>query len=108
MSAAPGAGVVLAAPSDRAAALPGLTVIETGLLLAPLMVTATDAVSALYSFITPLLEPATDAIPLKKEREVADPNWIAVPELLETVGLLEPTACGPLNVAEIDPVMGFV
>jgi hypothetical protein len=42
----------------------------------------------LFSFIAPLLDPETVAMPAAKVRAVALPKLIAVPELLTTVGAL--------------------
>jgi hypothetical protein len=74
-----------------ALAAAGLTVTARPLpLLIDPSVTVMLAAPALYSFITPLLEPETEATPLLKLTAVADPKLIAVPELFVTVGLFEP------------------
>ena len=75
------------------AAAAALTVTERLPVCVPSL-TVTLAVSALYSVITPLLEPDTVAIPLVKVIVSAVPNATAVPVLDVMVGWLAPMALG--------------
>src|SRR3954451_20831391 len=96
LSAAPATGVVVAAASKRfgAVAEPTVTDRPPPLLNVP-SVTVMLAVSALGSFITPLLAPETEATPLVNVIAVAAPKLVAVPVPLETVGLLAPIVPAP-------------
>src|SRR5438477_6354879 len=80
------------------AAAAALTVTERLPVCVPSL-TVTLAVSALYSVITPLLEPDTVAIPLVKVIVSAVPNATAVPVLDVMVGWLAPMALAPLKVS---------
>ena len=79
-----------------------LTVTERLPVCVPLL-TVTVAASALYSVMTPLLEPDTVATPLVKVIAVVEPNAIAVPELFVTVGLFAPIEPAPLKVRFLLP-----
>ena len=106
LSATPAVGVVDAADNDKLAAEPGPTVTDRPVPfeIDP-SVTVTLAVSALYNVITPLLLPETVATPLVNVTAVADPNAVAVPELLLTVGCVPLAAVdAPPNVRLLPPV----
>lgn len=71
-------------------------------------VTLTEAVSASYSAITPLLLPETVATPPANVVVVIDPNATAVPPLFVTVGLvtgpgLAGDGCAPEKVRFLLP-----
>ena len=105
LSPAPAVGVVVAADSDRVAAVPWLTVTErpVPLLMVP-SVTVMFTVSTLYRVITPLLDPDTVAWPPMKVMAVVEPKLVAVPEALDTVGLNEPLLWAPAKVRLCEPV----
>ncbi len=54
--------------------------------------------------MTPLVDPETVEIPLANVMAVVEPNAIAVPEELLTVGLFEPCAWAPQKVRLFEPV----
>jgi hypothetical protein len=86
-----------------AAAAAALTVTETEPVCVPSL-TVTVADSALYSVITPLLEPATVATPFAKAIVSAVPNATAVPVLEVTVGWFAPMVLAPLKVSVWSPL----
>jgi hypothetical protein len=89
LSAAPAAGVALAAVRTYFEAAAGLTVSASGAgVVREASVAATLAAPALKALRTPFLAVATVATPAVKVSAVALPKATAVPELLATVGAL--------------------